>query len=269
MRSHMLNKTALGKKGIGPIVVRKRRRSWRRSDIILGSHAAPTPIEVPEIEEVPVTRKKRQVTDRMLAAAAKARSVRAAKIQATRKEVMKEISSDMSKVAKASNTVKTKKVANNPTPPPVALAPNPEPTPAPKPAIPTPKPVPAHLSMLNLPADSLKEYILSIKADYDAWKSRTGPSPAEMNDEERKIAEKDQLLVTLEVGSTYLRVVTEHHGIRTLHSVIVNRPPKVAGKQFNVGDILKPASWRAPATNFTYGNVLSGGPRDLSWTGIS
>ena len=39
-------------------------------------------------------------------------------------------------------------------------------------------------------------------------------------------------------------------------------------KKFKQGDILKSASWRAPARNFSRGNVLCGGFKHIKWAGV-
>lgn len=40
-------------------------------------------------------------------------------------------------------------------------------------------------------------------------------------------------------------------------------------KGFVRGDMLMPASWKAPATNFARGNIFTNMPARISWTGIS
>jgi len=58
--------------------------------------------------------------------------------------------------------------------------------------------------------------------------------------------------VSFERGSKYMRVVKSDGSSRSAYAFIVLQN---TGK-FRVGDILKPASWKTPATNFARGNVL-------------
>jgi hypothetical protein len=69
--------------------------------------------------------------------------------------------------------------------------------------------------------------------------------------------------LTIEEGSKYIKVVTNHSGQRSVHSFIVKKDD---GK-FKAGDILKAASWAAPAKNFSRGNVLTGNFGSVRWAG--
>lgn len=85
---------------------------------------------------------------------------------------------------------------------------------------------------LNVPAEALQAYIDFAKADYASWSKN-----------DRMIAEYN---VIYEVGSSYIKMIhSSAGGQRSVHSFIVNK----AGK-FPVGAVLKPASWKTPATNF-------------------
>jgi hypothetical protein len=69
-------------------------------------------------------------------------------------------------------------------------------------------------------------------------------------------------------GRKYIHIVMEDvntsYPSRSSHSWIVIGDH---GK-FKHGDILKSASWKAPAKNFSRGNVLCGGYKQLRWCGI-
>lgn len=66
-------------------------------------------------------------------------------------------------------------------------------------------------------------------------------------------------------GSKFYKIVNVDRNYRSVHSFVV----RVAHGKFKVGDILKPASWRAPAKNFPRGNVLTGDMKRVHWSGVN
>ena len=77
-----------------------------------------------------------------------------------------------------------------------------------------------------------------------------------------------QLVVEFDKGSKFIKVIIGYStdGVRdpsrSSHSFIVLKSDK-----FQYGDILKSASWRAPAKNFARGNVLKKDYGTISWCG--
>ena len=102
---------------------------------------------------------------------------------------------------------------------------------------------------------SLRRYLDHIYADYTSWMSR-GPA----NSERRDIMIADFVEgLSFKMGSKYVKVVQKG----AVHSFIVNTndDPK-----FAFGDILKPASYSAPARNFARGNIFDE-TYGATWTG--
>jgi hypothetical protein len=64
------------------------------------------------------------------------------------------------------------------------------------------------------------------------------------------------------VGRKYVHVIMEDNQ-RSSHSWVM----LADDKKFKQGDILKSASWNAPARNFARGNVLCGGFKHIRWCG--
>lgn len=72
--------------------------------------------------------------------------------------------------------------------------------------------------------------------------------------------------VEFEIGSKYTRIVKINNGgSRSCGGFVVTTKKH---KEFQFGDLLKSASWKAPATNFTRGNVFDLEDKKTHWTGI-
>lgn len=100
---------------------------------------------------------------------------------------------------------------------------------------------------------SIEKYLEHIMGDYCSWNKNDTEVGARMRDE-------FILGVRVDFGKKYAKVVTRG----SAHSFIVLQD----GGKFRKGDILKAASWAAPATNFVRGNVLDGKFSNATWTGI-
>ena len=116
--------------------------------------------------------------------------------------------------------------------------------------------------MQNNMDSALQAYADYLKADY----SNRGASWAK-NGFDR------QLVVEFDVGSKFIKVIIGHStdGVRdnhrSSHSFICVKEYKGKKNTFVPGDILKSASWRAPAKNFARGNVLEKSYGSISWCG--
>jgi hypothetical protein len=98
---------------------------------------------------------------------------------------------------------------------------------------------------------ALTEYMDKIQASYDRfnklYEKSAYPNP------------NKQLNITFVRGSKFFKCVVDG----SAHSFICRK----AHDKWQVGDVLKAASWAAPAKNFVRGNVLTQTYNHLSWTG--
>jgi len=66
-----------------------------------------------------------------------------------------------------------------------------------------------------------------------------------------------------DVGRKYVHIIMEDNQ-RSSHSWVMLKDDK----KFKRGDILKSASWNAPARNFKRGNVITGEYKHIRWCGV-
>ena len=101
------------------------------------------------------------------------------------------------------------------------------------------------------------------KEDYRKWSEMSskfdGASHSRSKIKEDMIADYNRG-IHYYAGSKYVKIVT---GSSVWGFVVRVHNDK----KFRFGDILKPAGWKAPARNFSRGNVVDRDFRGVSWTG--
>ncbi len=114
-------------------------------------------------------------------------------------------------------------------------------------------------------AEAFAVYKTKIGEDYENW---TLGSRALLSDDniEKRIRENSVIEfkagLSHKCGSKYIKVTKNLGDQTSVHSFIVNTHDD---KKFNYGDILKAASWKAPARNFARGNIFE--EYEIKWTG--
>lgn len=119
--------------------------------------------------------------------------------------------------------------------------------------------------------EALFGYADEMLAKYKAWNAIQLEYPSDWSSDEWRreyFAEQEAKFaqgIAWNVGRNYIKVV-QHEGqhLETrVHSFIVISEDNQFG--FKFGDILKAASWKKPATNFSRGNIF--GDYKIDWAG--
>ena len=114
--------------------------------------------------------------------------------------------------------------------------------------------------LVDKKSDTLEQGINNMMAGAkdDYVKMSTSNGKKELVGYSKEQVDKWDSLIRVEQGQKFIKVVRENG----VFAFIV----KEDNGRFKKGDILKPASWRAPAKNSARGNVLEGG-YNIQWTG--
>ena len=98
----------------------------------------------------------------------------------------------------------------------------------------------------------IDNYLNVIKQSYAEFHARMGFSS------DGNSIQKFNDSLRVDAGKTYLKVIKDG----SVHSFIV----KDDNGKFKAGDVLKAASWKAPAKNFARGNIITGELTQISWS---
>ena len=99
--------------------------------------------------------------------------------------------------------------------------------------------------------DQIENYLNVIKADYARWRDIMGYN-------NQAAIDQFNASVRVDEGKAYLKVIKDG----SVHSFIV----KADSGKFKAGDVLKAASFKAPAKNFARGNIITGELSQISWS---
>ena len=103
----------------------------------------------------------------------------------------------------------------------------------------------------------IKKLIEAIVEDYLSWTTKSFAANGWKHSNPKAKAEEFRANIEVKEGTKYIKIITEN-------SVwgFVNK----GNKDFEVGDILKAASWSTPALNKARGNIFNDN-YDIAWTG--
>jgi len=109
--------------------------------------------------------------------------------------------------------------------------------------------------------EAIEKLIENIVEDFRRYEEK---SP--YGDEARKAERVEEFAKGLEAkeGNKYIKIVSKNFPSECVWGFVVNTDND---KKFKRGDILKAATWAAPARNKPRGNVLDGNFKSVLWTG--
>lgn len=107
--------------------------------------------------------------------------------------------------------------------------------------------------------DAIRKFFDAQIADYVDWHSRLNTNMGSNDSIKNQMIAEFKDRSRIEFGRKYAKIVMNG----SAHSFIVMSDND---KEFKKGDVLKAASWAAPARNFPRGNVLSGN-FNIRWSG--
>jgi hypothetical protein len=105
---------------------------------------------------------------------------------------------------------------------------------------------------MSITKDQIENYLNVIKADYANWHRNV------MGYNNQAAIDHFNASVRVDEGKSYLKVIKNG----SVHSFIV----KADSGKFKAGDVLKAASFKAPAKNFARGNIITGELSQISWS---
>ena len=117
--------------------------------------------------------------------------------------------------------------------------------------------------MVEALVDHCDELLEAIKGDYKSWSDLSNKYDG---DTESRRAIRDDMITEFNnnlhyfSGTKYIKIVAKN----TVWGFVV---ACTNDKKFQFGDLLKPAGWKAPARNFSRGNVFGLDAKRIRWSG--